>query len=301
MKSYESYLVGEEHAGLTVEQYLKQVLQYSGRRIQKLTRLKGILCNKKPVFLQKKVKTGDNIRVRILEDQSYGVIPQQGPIHILYEDAQLIVLNKPASMLVHPTGHTAQGTLANYLAYHYQQSAQRWTIRPLHRLDRETSGCVVFAKDAATQSVLEQQMKEGRFKRSYYAFVSGNVEPSEGTINAAIGVHPTLPNRRVIHAQGERAITHYKILQKYGDRTLLELRLETGRTHQIRVHLAHIGHPIIGDRMYGNTSSQINRQALHAQHVSFNHPKDEQQINVHAPLPRDIEKLYMPDQAGVAE
>lgn len=314
MKSYRTYSINSENQGLTVELYLKDILQYSGRKIQRLTRLHGIQLNKKKVFLQKKVKAGDVLHVLVLEDQSYGVLPEEGSVEILYEDTQVIVLNKPSNMLVHPTGQTSKGTLANYLAYAFQQRGEVFTIRPLHRLDRDTSGCVIFAKDAQTQSILEQQLHTGTFKRIYYAIVEGALEPQEGMIDAAIGAHPSKPNRRAVTEQGEKAITYYRTLKswqikKYQTKglkneelppeelpnqrsvkeySLLELSLETGRTHQIRVHLAHILRPIIGDKMYGRGSCLIGRQALHAESVSFVHTKGGQEITVRAPMPADF-------------
>lgn len=288
MKSYEKYTVSEEHAGLTVETYLKNILQYSGRKIQKLTRRKGIVLNGKSVFLKKQIQAGDTLKVLILEDTSLGVLPEKGAIEVLYEDDYLLVVNKPAYQLVHPTGRTTNGTLANYLAYHQQQRGVTSTIRPVHRLDRETSGCVIFAKDSRSQFILEQQLKEGTLKRTYWALVEGLVEPPTGTISAPIGPHPTQPNRRAINQQGEPAITHYRTLRSFADASLLELALETGRTHQIRVHLMHLGYPIIGDRMYGVRTTWMNRQALHAASVSFQHIKDHRQITIEAPLPEDF-------------
>ncbi|RNC29150.1 MAG: Ribosomal large subunit pseudouridine synthase D [Candidatus Dichloromethanomonas elyunquensis] len=291
MKSYQTYRIETEHNGLTVEGYLKQILRYSGRKIQKLTRKKGILLNKKPVILQKKVRTGDIIRILLLEDQSYGVEPQEGSIDILFEDSQLIILNKPPRMLVHPAGHTSGGTLANYLAHYFQEQGVVFTIRPLHRLDRDTSGCVVFAKDALSQTILERQMSTGDFQRTYVAIVNGRLEPQIGTLDFPIGKHPTLPNRRSVQEQGETAVTHYKVIQFLSELSLLELKLETGRTHQIRVHLAHIGNPVIGDTMYGKSCPMISRQALHAESVTFTHPRNRTQITVQAPLPADFSTI----------
>lgn len=285
MKSYNTYIITEEYQGLSVEAYLKQVEKYSGRKIQKLTRLKGILLNKKPVFLQKKVKTGDILRILALEDSSYGVEPESGPVEILYEDSYLIVLNKPSGLLVHPAGQTTRGTLSNYLAYHYQEQGVICKIRPLHRLDRETSGCVVFAKDGHTQTKLETYLKEGSLKRTYQAVVQEIVNPPSGTINAPIGPHPTKPNRRAVNPQGDYAITHYKTVQRFSDASVLELTLDTGRTHQIRVHLTYIGHPIIGDRMYGKSSPLISGQALHASSLHFLHPVNQDEIAIEAPFP----------------
>ncbi|AET69008.1 pseudouridine synthase, RluA family [Desulfosporosinus orientis DSM 765] len=291
MKSFKTYSVAEEHQGLTVEEYLKQILNYSGRKIQKLTRQKGILLNKKTVFLKKNVKQGDVLAVLALEDISFGVEPETGPVEILYEDGYLIVLNKPSGLLVHPTGQTLKGTLSNYLAHYYRQQGSIHTIRPLHRLDRETSGCVLFAKDSHTQALLETALKNGKLKRTYRAVILGNINPPEGTINASIGQHPTKPNRRAVTSKGERAITHYRTIQNLPGASLLDLTLETGRTHQIRVHLTHIGHPIVGDRMYGKGSVLINGQALHAFSLHFPHPFEEREIVVEAPFPDEFLKV----------
>lgn len=291
MKSYNTYRITEEHAGLTVEKYLKDVLQYSGRKIQKLTRRKGILLNGKTVFLQKKVKATDTLSVVLLEDTTYGVQPEKGVIEMLYEDEHLIILNKPPQQLVHPTGRTTGGTLANYLAHYLKERGQLNTIRPVHRLDRETTGCVIFAKDSRSQFILEQQLKEGSLKRTYLALVKGVISPPAGTIDAPIGPHPTLPNRRAVTPQGEQAITHYRTISTSEDVSLLELSLATGRTHQIRLHLAHRGCPILGDHMYGVRSPLINRQALHATSVSFINLQDNRPLMVNAPLPRDFAQV----------
>jgi len=288
MKSFTTYKVSQEHEGLTLEIYLKQILQYSGRKIQKLTRQKGIFLNGKQVFLQKKVKLDDNLRVLNSEDATYGVQPEQGCIEILYEDKDMLVVNKPAYQLVHPTGQTTKGTLANYLAYELQQRNIVNTIRAVHRLDRETSGCVIFAKDSRSQFILEQQLKARTLKRTYWALVQGIVSPASGTIDAPIGPHSSLPNRRAIHQQGEQAITHYRTIQNFSDASLLELTLDTGRTHQIRLHLAHLGYPIIGDGMYGIRAPWMARQALHAAAISFVHLKSNQEITIQAPLPKDF-------------
>lgn len=291
MKSFNTYKVTKEHAGLPVENYLKQILHYSGRKIQKLTRKKGILLNGKSVFLQKKINPGDTLRVLNLEDASYGVQPEPGPIEILYEDDYLMVLNKPPFQLVHPTGQTTGGTLANFLAYHLEQRGVVTTIRPVHRLDRDTSGCIIFAKDAHSQTILEQQLKEGVLKRTYQALVTGTVQPPSGTIDAPIGPHPRLPNRRAVQEKGDQAITHYRTIDSFANASLLELSLETGRTHQIRVHLAHLGHPVVGDKMYGTRSPLIPRQALHAHSVTFKHVKDHQEVTIQAPKPEDLIRL----------
>lgn len=288
MKSFNTYKISKEYVGLTIEDYLKQILKYSGRKIQKLTRQKGILLNGKTVYLQKKIKTNDTLRVLVFADTAYGVQPEEGAIEVLYEDDYLLVLNKPAYQLVHPTARTTSGTLANYLAYQLEQRGIVSTVRAVHRLDRDTSGCVIFAKDSHSQSILEQQLKARTLKRTYWALVRGIVDPPSGTIDAPIGPHPSRPNRRAINEQGEQAVTHYRTIRNLTDTSLLELTLDTGRTHQIRLHLAHLGFPIIGDGMYGVRSPWIARQALHATSISFRHVKDNREITVNAPLPTDF-------------
>lgn len=291
MKSFQHHKISAEHTGLTVENYLKQILHQSGRKIQKLTRQKGILLNGKPVFLQKQLKANDQLRVLVLPDASYGVQPEPGQVDILYEDDHLLVLNKPPYQLVHPAGQTAGGTLANFLAHHFAEQGILSTIRPVHRLDRETSGCVIFAKTARSQFLLEQQLQHRTLKRQYLALTAGIVEPLTGTIDAPIGPHPTLPNRRAICPNGETAVTHYRTVCRFAASSLLELTLDTGRTHQIRVHLTHLGCPILGDKMYGTRSPFISRQALHAASVSFAQLDTNQTVTVAAPLPADFEQL----------
>lgn len=289
MKLFSTHNITPEHEGLTIEQYLKQVLLYSGRKLQKLTRLKGIRLNGKPAFLQRKLKAADHLQVMTFADTSYGVQPEPGQVDILYEDDHLMVLNKPAGQLVHPTGQTTSGTLANYLAFHLQQHRITATIRPIHRLDRDTSGCVIFGKNAQSQAQLEQQLKEKVLQRTYLALVKGIIQPAAGTIDAPIGPHPSKPNRRAITSQGQTAVTNYQTIRIFQDASLVELSLETGRTHQIRLHLAHAGFPILGDGMYGVRSPLITRQALHAASVTFNHLGNQRKITVTAPLAIDIE------------
>lgn len=291
MKSYKHYKISPEHTGLTIENYLKQVLQYSGRKIQKLTRAKGIFINGRQAFLQKQLKPADTLRVLVIDDISYGVQPEPGSIEILYEDNFMLILNKPPYQLVHPTGQTTGGTLANHLAYHLAEHGIVSTVRAVHRLDRETSGCIIFAKNAHSQFLLEQQLKDRSLKRIYWALVQGIVDPPYGTINAPIGPHPNLPNRRTINAKGEEAITHYQTIRNFSDASLLELSLDTGRTHQIRVHLAHLDYPVIGDKMYGVRSPLISRQALHAEQVTFEHLGGKGAVTVTAPLPPDFARM----------
>jgi len=289
---FQNYIITAANTDLTIEAYLKQVLHFSNRNLQKLTRAKGIFINKKVAFLKRPLKENDVLRVLILKDHDYGVTPESGTIEILYEDDDIIVLNKPPFQLVHPTGNTTNHTLANYLAYYFQSKNILTTIRPIHRLDRDTSGCIMFAKNAYAQSQLEDQLKSRTLKRNYSAFVRGHIEPCDGTIHQPIGKHPTKVNQRAVNTKGDTAITHYHTITTYSPTcTMVALNLDTGRTHQIRVHLAHLGYPIIGDKMYGTRSSLIDRQALHAESLTFQHLKTGEMIKIVAPLPADMQKL----------
>ncbi|MDF2564488.1 MAG: rluD 1 [Massilibacillus sp.] len=289
---FQNYIITAADTDLTIEAYLKQVLHFSNRTIQKLTRAKGIFINKKGTFLKRPLKENDVLRVLILKDHDYGVTPENGNIEILYEDEDTIVLNKPPFQLVHPAGNTTNNTLANYLAYYFQSKNILATIRPIHRLDRDTSGCIMFAKSAYAQTQLDDQLKARMLKRNYSALVRGHIEPRDGTIEQPIGKHPTKANQRAINANADTAITHYQTITTYSPTcTMVALNLDTGRTHQIRVHLAYLGYPIIGDKMYGTRSSLIARQALHADSITFQHLKTGEMIKIVAPLPTDMEKL----------
>lgn len=286
---FQTHHIDGLHSGLTVEEYLKNKLAYSARKRQKLTRIKGgIFLNNKTTFLKRQLKENDILKIRLLPDTDYGVTPEQGNIEILYEDEFMVVVNKPPFKLVHPAGNTTGNTLANHLAYYFKEHNTVCTIRPIHRLDRDTSGCIIFAKDAHSQTKLEHQLKNNQLKRCYHAIVTGLITPPDGMINAPIAKDKQSPNRRIVHAVGLPAITHYRTLANYPNQTLLELHLETGRTHQIRVHLAHLGHPIIGDKMYGTRSPLISRQALHAAKITFQHLNSNERLTITAPLPDDM-------------
>jgi 23S rRNA pseudouridine1911/1915/1917 synthase len=286
-----TYRITAEQAGLTVEDYLKNIAAVSARQRQLLTRLRGIRLNSKPAFLKRVLKENDVLSIKNIADKDYGVKAQAGKINILYEDEDLIVLNKPPFMLVHPTGRTETGTLANFLAAYFQQHNKIITIRPVHRLDRDTSGCVIFAKSGRAQKILEDELIKRKLHRTYIAVTLKNPPSAFGTINLPIAVNPKKRNQRIVSEKGDTAVTHYRLLKQSPHASLLELKLDTGRTHQIRVHLAHMGMAIIGDKMYGSPSAKIARQALHAAAVQFYHPVSGKLISINAPLPADMDEL----------
>lgn len=289
------YTINKEFEGITLEEYLKNKLEISARNRQKLFHSSGVMVNGKKAFSKKILKENDVVSVKVQRDKNYGVIPEKGNVEIIYEDDYVIALNKPAGILVHPAGQTTKGTLANYLAGYFQEKKQIITIRPLHRLDRDTSGIVLFAKSAEIQKKLTEAFAENKIHRQYIALVTGELKEKDGRIEAPIGKDKRNPNRRKISADGQRAITNYKLLKTVEINSekisLAELRLETGRTHQIRVHMAHLGNPVLGDKMYGRMSRFIKRQALHASEMEFINPITDKIIKITAPIPNDFNEI----------
>ena len=212
------------------------------------------------------------------------------PLTICYEDDAVLVINKPAGQLVHPTTKEHDQTLANAVLYYYQKTNQPYAFHPVHRLDRNTSGLVLLAKEPQIQHLLTTGMQK-HFQRSYLALVEGQVSVAEGLIDAPIGRKPGSIIERMVYPAGQEARTHFRTLRSSPDFSLLFLRLETGRTHQIRVHLSHLGHPLAGDDLYGGSLNEIARHALHACALSFLHPVSGKQIQVYCPLPADMQRV----------
>ncbi|AFH65051.1 RluA family pseudouridine synthase [Paenibacillus caseinilyticus] len=215
------------------------------------------------------------------------------PLEVLYEDDFCLVAGKPAGVKVHPTADGEEGTLLHAAAWHLEASGQRCRPRHIHRLDEDTTGPVLLAKCGWAQVRLDEQMREKQISREYAAFVRGRFGQARGTIDAAIGRDRHHPTRRRVSPTGDRAVTHYEVERQFAGAALVKLKLETGRTHQIRVHLAHLGHPLFGDTLYGGPSApEIGRQALHGQRLTFDHPLTGEPVDVSCPWPRDFESLY---------
>ncbi|WP_211745419.1 RluA family pseudouridine synthase [Paenibacillus sp. Marseille-Q4541] len=243
-----------------------------------------------------KLNEGDRIVVTIPEPAAVEIIPEDIPLNVVYEDASVIVVNKQRGLVVHPApGHTS-GTLVNALMYHCKDlSGINGELRPgiVHRIDKDTSGLLMAAKNDKAHASLAAQLKEHSVNRRYIALVHGHVQHDQGTVDAPIGRDT---NDRKMYTVTERnskeAVTHFSVMERLGDYTLLELKLETGRTHQIRVHMKFIGHPLVGDPMYGrNKGIKMNGQALHAQTLGFVHPDTGEQMEFTAPLPQDMENV----------
>ncbi|CCQ93949.1 Uncharacterized RNA pseudouridine synthase YhcT [[Clostridium] ultunense Esp] len=277
--------------GIPFEVALRERMHISGRKLQKLTRMDGIRLNGEKVSLRKNIREGDLLQVLLFPDEEYGVEPEEMPLFIPYEDEHLLIVDKPAGISVHPTEVGQKGTLANALAYHYFQEGLRTKVRHVHRLDRETSGLLLVAKHALAHSILDEELRERRVKRIYLAIIAGTLPKKEETIHFPIGRDRHHPTRRRVSKTGERAVTHYQVVEEYSQGSLLRLELETGRTHQIRVHLSHLGHPLLGDPLYGGDQRWIRRQALHAHQLSFFHPFLEQEMRFTSPLPQDMESV----------
>lgn len=294
--SLKKYIVADRYDGMALEEYLKTVMEVSARQRQKLFFSRGVYVNGVSAHTKRALKAGDMVAIRQFKDTSYGVTPEEGNLDIIYEDNDVIVVNKPAGILVHPAGRTESGTLANYLAGYFKQKKQIVTIRPVHRLDRDTTGCVLFAKSGKLQTTLEKMLAEGKIHRSYEAVIVGAgsklaEEWPQGIIEAPIAKDVFRLNRRVVASGGQRAVTHFQVLKEGQSFSLLSLWLETGRTHQIRVHLAYSGYPVVGDKMYGRADKSLGRQALHAAALEFIHPLTGEKLKLRAKRPEDFQHL----------
>lgn len=280
-----------EDDNLTLREVLLDKLNFSVRYVSKLKRFKTVNVNKNFKKLDKKVKKGDLIEVSIQEDMA-NFKPQDLNLDIIYDDFDLIVVNKPPFMVVHPTKSHFENTMANGVTDYIVKKGEAVKIRFVNRLDMNTSGLVIVAKNPFAQHVLSSEMKEEGFDKKYITIVKGIVEKDRDTINEPI-YRPTDDSvKRVVDPRGQESITHYKVIERLKDATVLEVKLETGRTHQIRVHMSHIGHPIIGDELYGSLDENlINRQALHAYSLKFKQPRTKEILEFKTDIPRDMKEL----------
>lgn len=284
--------VAEADAG-RIDAYLAGVTEYTRSQLQKWLKDGAVLLQGKPAKPNASVKAGDTILIHVPQVQETEVVPQDIPLDIAFEDEDLCVIRKPKGMVVHPAPGNPDGTLVNALLYHFKNlSSIGGAIRPgiVHRIDRDTSGLLVVAKNDFAHEKLAVQFAEHTARRSYVCLVHGNFKEDSGTIDAPIGRHPVDRKRMAVVKDGRRAVTHWSVLERYGDATFLHVELETGRTHQIRVHMAYAKHPILGDAVYGSTAPQLGlySQALHGYRLTFVHPRTEERMTFTAPLPEDF-------------
>lgn len=287
------YHITKEEAGLRVEQFLKR-RGYSSQNIALIKRMpKSILVNGTHYYMRDTVSDGDCLCVRIQEiTYSEKIPPSKIPLDIVYEDEDIIVINKSAGMPIHPSMNNYTYSLANGLAWYYQKQGKPFIFRCCNRLDRDTSGLTVVAKHLVSGSVLSAMTHRHQMRREYLAISKGKVSPESGTITAPLARKPgTIIERTIDFEHGEHAVTHYHLLKYKNGHSLVSLCLETGRTHQIRIHMKHLGYPLIGDYLYNPDITYIGRQALHSHRLSFPHPITGKYMEFCAPLPDDMNSV----------
>lgn len=267
--------------------FLKEDCNISGHSLRQYFFKGLIFLNGKKAHSQAKIKTGDIIKVLRAKEEHPKLSSEDVPLDIVFENDDLLVINKPALLAVHPSGKITSGTLSNRVAAYFEKNKIKSKVRPVNRLDYGTSGLIIFAKSAQIQARLSEAIRKHRLNRIYQAVVKGVPNPPNGVIDLPI-THKN--QRRFVGSDGQQAETHYRVINIFKESSLVELQLKTGRTHQIRVHLSHIGHPICGDLQYGVKSPWINRPALHAYKLEFSH-SDFSIPDLVAELPEDILKL----------
>jgi 23S rRNA pseudouridine1911/1915/1917 synthase len=289
--------VDEDNEGKRLDVYLAEALseRFSRSQIKKWIEQGGVKIKDREVSAHYKVKQGDKIHVEMVEEVDDGTRAENIPLEIFYEDEDLLLVNKPAGMVVHPAHGNPTHTLVNALLYHVQKlSGVSGASRPgiVHRLDKGTSGILIVAKNDRTHAFLAEQFKSQSIDRFYRVVVKGVVQHQEGIIEEPVG--RAFLNRRKIMVKpsgGKDALTYYTVMKRYAKATLLEIKIQTGRTHQIRVHMRHLDHPVIGDEIYGVVSPYIDRQAVHAFSLAFTHPKTKKRMYFECPLPADMQDL----------
>ena len=273
----------------TINSTLQNELKISSRLLYKLIKLNKIELNHKPCDTRKTGTFGDTITINFdYEEDNSNIIPTKMNLNIIFEDDWLLVVNKPAGIAIHPSVLHYSDSLCNGIKFYFDKIGLKKKIRPVNRLDLNTSGLVVFAKCEYIQECLINQMKNNQFKKEYLAVCNGFFDKKSGTINLPIARKENSVIERCISENGQTAITHYEVLKEFDNYSLVKCSLETGRTHQIRVHMSAIGHPLLGDSLYGSISDLINRQALHCFNLQFIHPVYNNDLNFWGDLPNDF-------------
>jgi 23S rRNA pseudouridine1911/1915/1917 synthase len=287
--------VREEEDGKMLHQVLKNRFRFSRKMLSRLKLHRLVTVNGEYLWFTSRVKSGDQIVIQITTEETNHIPPQEIGFTVVYEDEDLIVIDKPPNLVVHPTRGYPDGTLANGLMHYWAQRGETYRMRPVTRLDKDTSGLMVVAKHAYTHAYLAEQMSEKRYQRAYLAIVHHVMEQDLGTIDYPIGLDREQKIfRSIVEGEGGYpAITQFQVVERFPAATLVRLELETGRTHQIRIHLSAIGHPIIGDDMYGTREDQhlIFRQALHATYLRLYHPRERLWKEWESSLPEDMRNL----------
>ena len=299
--------VSEDFIGERIDSFIAEETELSRSAAQKLIESGDILLFGAPVSKKYAVKEGDEISITLPEVKESTVEAEDIPLNILYEDSDIAVINKPSGMVVHPAPGNYSGTLVNALLYHMKDSLSGigGVMRPgiVHRIDKDTSGLLVIAKNDFAHKALSLDLEKHDVTREYHMLVKGGFKTDSGTVNLPIGRHPVDRKKMAVltspTAHAKEAVTHYEVIERFGDITYIKAYLETGRTHQIRVHLSHIGHPLIGDEVYGGAKirfeklhpSLLDGQILHAKKLTFNHPRTNEKMEFESPLPENFSAL----------
>ncbi|MBR5248924.1 MAG: RluA family pseudouridine synthase [Lachnospiraceae bacterium] len=290
-----TYLIEDIHAGRSIREFL-QGKGYSRQNLIELKKYEdSILVDGEPRYMNYLLRARDLLTVQIHDEEcSEKIPPVELPLDIVYEDADLLVVNKPAGMPIHPSLNNYDNSLANALAWYFEKQGKPFVFRCINRLDRDTSGLTIIAKHMVSAGILSSMVARREIHREYMAIVNGTVTPTEGTIDAPIARKGDSIIERVIDwERGERAVTHYRVLQYQNNLSLLSLHLETGRTHQIRVHMKYLGFPLIGDYLYNPDMTLIGRQALHSHRLTFLHPMTKERLDFVCYLPEDMLKALL--------
>lgn len=295
----EEYELTADESGERIDKFLSRNCENLSRSyIQKLLKDGNIIVNKLAVKANYKIESGDVIHIRIPESEPLDILPEDIPLDILYEDSDILIVNKPKGMVVHPSPGHYTHTLVNAVLYHCggNLSGINGVIRPgiVHRIDMNTTGSLLICKNDRAHQILAEQLKEHSITRRYHAIVHGNIKEDSGTVDAPIGRHPADRKKMSTKSQhGRHAVTHYRVLERFGSYTYIECELETGRTHQIRVHMSSIGHPILGDDVYGPARCpfKLEGQTLHAKTLGIIHPSTKEYMEFDAPLPQYFQNL----------
>ncbi|WP_346868412.1 MULTISPECIES: RluA family pseudouridine synthase [unclassified Clostridium] len=294
---FKNYTIEEENVGKRLDLFISENdVDMSRSFVQGIIEKQQVKVNGQIRKSNYKLKVGDRVQVELAEPVELQVEAEDIPLDIIYEDSDVIVINKPQDMVVHPAPGNYTGTLVNGLLHHCKDlSGINGVIRPgiVHRIDKDTSGVLVVAKNDKSHNSLAMQLKDHSMKRTYYAIVEGIVKEEEGTVRTNIGRHPIERIKMAVVKDGKEAITNYKVLERFKSNTLVECRLETGRTHQIRVHMAHLHHPLIGDQVYGYKKQKfkLQGQALHAKNLGFIHPTTGEYMEFDSQLPEYFQDI----------